>query len=189
MALCRKMNSLRGHRTILSHSDMSHSPPPLGCAYVLSPVTIPPSHNRQTTSLTLLGYVQKQMPADVSGSAVTRAHACVCYSQSGGVCSDQLSARRWWMHGGNILGVWAMSFALKSFGTLLWPRNKVVALKIMEHMCLYTHTFRDKGVTCQCSRCLHLSVRIWKQHKCTHIYVQNGCLHQSRISLLLLRLD
>lgn len=124
------------------------SSPPLGPVCVLGAIT-PKSHPLQSPSLTLLGYVQKQMPADELGSTVTQG-TCLNLLRlwPGGVRRlGQLSAGRWWMLGGNILGVWAMSFSLKSSGTLLDPRHKAAAaLKIKVHMCLCAHTSRDKGV-------------------------------------------
>lgn len=96
-----------------------------------------PAHP-QSLSLTLLGHVQKQdacrwvwgrrrMPA----SAV---NSLVC----------QLSAGRWWMHSGNILGVWAMSFSLKSFGTLVESNTATLKIKpwVYKHRWILLELFK-----------------------------------------------
>lgn len=78
----------------------------------------------------LINIVGPHSKADACRWDWGRGHMPVC-AVNLVVC--QLSAGRWWMHSGNILGVWAMSFSLKSFGTLI--DSNMATLKIKLYVC------------------------------------------------------
>lgn len=75
----------------------------------------------------LINIVGQHSKADACRWDWGRGHMPVC-TVNLVVC--QLSAGRWWMHSGNILGVWAMSFSLKSFGTLIEPNMATLKIKL-----------------------------------------------------------
>lgn len=110
----------------------------------------------QNTSLTLLVHVQEQMPPDSFWSTVPRA---VCAAASLGLRFwGQLSARRWRMRSGNILGSLTYVLLNEVLSHHAWPHRKATTLKIRVHMRLYKMrqvcemSPLDKSIWCFCLR-------------------------------------